>query len=97
LQEATPKLRVPTPIKQQTKISIPTQDKIKIPDADVISLAVEHKGRLTPTLLCLKMKIPMHEAKIKLEELYDQDVFLMQVDEDNALLEYQLRDKNLLS
>jgi ribosomal protein S25 len=97
LQQGTPKLTVPIPLKQQTKIRISNQDRIKIPDADVISLAVEYKGRLTPTLLCLKMKIPIQEAKIKLEELYEQDVFLMQVDDENALLEYQLRDKSLFS
>jgi len=79
------------------KLAIPETQKIKIPDAEVLKLAIENNGRLTPTLLCVKLKISMDEAKMKLEDLYDQDVFLMQVNEENALLEYELRDKNLLS
>ncbi len=70
--------------------------RIKIPDAEVIQLAIEHDGRLTPTLLCLKSKISIEEAKYKLEELYEQGTFVMDLDESNYVLEYQLRDKSLL-
>ncbi|MGH1337803.1 MAG: hypothetical protein ACRBFS_16905 [Aureispira sp.] len=78
-------------------IPTPTEiGRIKIPDADVIQLAIEHDGRLTPTLLCLKSKISIEEAKQKLEELYEQGTFVMDVDESNYVMEYQLRDKSLL-
>lgn len=70
--------------------------RLKIPDADVIQLAIEHDGRLTPTLLCLKSKISIEEAKQKLEQLYEQGTFVMDVDEANYVMEYQLRDKSLL-
>lgn len=72
-------------------------ERIKIPDADVIQLAIEHDGRLTPTLLCLKSKISIEEAKCKLEQLYEQGAFVMDVDETNYVMEYQLRDKSLLA
>ncbi|MGH1337802.1 MAG: hypothetical protein ACRBFS_16900 [Aureispira sp.] len=72
------------------------EGRIKIPDADVIQLAIEHDGRLTPTLLCLKSKISIEEAKYKLEQLYEQGTFVMDVDEVNYVMEYQLRDQSLL-
>ena len=96
LNQVTPKLKIPQTFENKTPLNAPNQEKLKIPDADVIRLAIDHKGRLTPTLLCLKLKIPMHEAKMKLEELYDQGAFEMHVGEGNAVLEYQLRDRNLL-
>jgi predicted transcriptional regulator len=74
----------------------PTVERIKIPDADVIQLAIEHDGRLTPTLLCLKHKISIEEAKQKLEMLYEQGTFVVDVDESNYVMGYQLRDKSLL-
>lgn len=72
------------------------EERIKIPDADVIRLAIEHDGRLTPTLLCLKSKVSIEEAKYKLEQLYEQGTFVMDVDESNYVMQYQLRDKSLL-
>ena len=71
-------------------------ERLKIPDAEVIQLAIEHDGCLTPTLLCLKTKISIEEAKYKLEQLYEQGAFLMNVDESNYVIQYQLRDKFLL-
>ncbi|MFK7798158.1 MAG: hypothetical protein AB8E82_11940 [Aureispira sp.] len=81
--------------------ALPTQlpnveERIKIPDADVIQLAIEHDGRLTPTLLCLKSKISIEEAKYKLEQLYEQGTFVMDIDESNYVMQYQLRDQSLL-
>jgi hypothetical protein len=80
--------------------SIPSQprspERIKIPDADVIQYAIENNGRLTPTLLCLKGKISIEEAKYKLEELYEQGAFVMDLDDSNYVMEYQLRDQSLL-
>jgi hypothetical protein len=83
-------------------LPLPTQlpkveERIKIPDADVIQLAIEHDGRLTPTLLCLKSKISIEEAKYKLEQLYEQGTFVMDIDESNYVMQYQLRDQSLLS
>lgn len=83
---------------ERLKIPLPkTVQKIKIPDADVLELAVNHKGRVTASLLCLKLKIPMADAQIKLEELHEEGALLMDVDEENAVIEYHLRDKSLLS
>jgi predicted transcriptional regulator len=83
------------------KIKIPTttsgDGRIKIPDAEVIQYAIENNGRITPTLLCLKSKISIEEAKLRLEELYEQGAFLMDVDESNYVMEYQLRDQSLLN
>lgn len=85
------------------KIALPNHSfekdaiRLKIPDADVLKLAIEHKGRLTATLLCLKLKISMQEAQLKLEELYEQGAFIMDVNEKEAIVEYHLRDRNLLS
>lgn len=86
-------------LEEVQKIAIPSTPKaerIKIPDADVIQLAIEHDGRLTPTLLCLKSKISIEEAKQKLEALYEQGTFVVDVDESNYVMGYQLRDKSLL-
>jgi len=92
----TPKLRT-TPRKNDLgKIAIPDQNRLKIPDADILQLAIDNKGKLTPTLLCLKKKIPINEAKIILEELYEEGAFIMDLDEENCIMEYQLRDKSLL-
>lgn len=70
--------------------------KLKIPDADVLQLAIENKGQLSPENLCLKLNIPLSEAKIKLDDLYNEGVFVLDADEDDALLRYSLRDKSLL-
>jgi ribosomal protein S25 len=82
--------------RNRTQLAIPEQEKIKIPDADVLQLAIEYDGRLTPTLVCIKLKVSMDEAKMKLENLHEQGVFELAIDEQNALLEYQIRDRSLL-
>ena len=101
LTKAIPKLEV-SQIAFKTKLPknhklLEEQVKLKIPDADVLSLAIEHKGRLTTTLLCLKLKISIEEAQIKLDALYEQGAFIMDVNQKDALVEYHLRDKNLLA
>lgn len=96
IQHKTPQLRT-TPKKSDLgKMKIPESEKIKIPDADVIALALQNNGRVTPTMLCLDKKIPINEAKLKLEALYEQGAFVMDVDESNYVMEYHLRDKSLL-
>lgn len=91
-----PKLRTSAKKSALQKIQLPIEQRIKIPDADVIQLAIDHAGKLTPTLLCLKKKISIDEAKQKLEELYEQGAFVMDVDEVNYVMEYRLRDQSLL-
>jgi len=91
-----PKLRDVSKKSQLQKIKISGAERIKIPDADVIQLAIDHDGKLTPTLLCLKKKVSIDEAKQKLEALYEQGAFVMDVDEENYVMEYHLRDRSLL-
>ena len=91
-----PKLRTTLKKKDIGKLAIPEQGRIKIPDADIIQLAIENDGKLTPTLLCLKKKIPINEAKIILEDLYEEGAFIMDLDETNYIMEYRLRDNSLL-
>jgi hypothetical protein len=38
----------------------------------------------------------MRETKVKLEDFYGQGVFVMDLDQENSVIEYQLRDKSLL-
>jgi predicted transcriptional regulator len=101
LMKGIPKLEVSkmafkTKLPKNNKL-LQEQVKLKIPDADVLRLAIEHKGRLTPTLLCLKLKISIVEAQVKLDALYEQGAFIMDVNQNDALVEYHLRDKNLLA
>lgn len=101
LVKTKPKLEIS---KVASKMKLPTnnkllqeQVKLKIPDAEVLQLAIKHKGRLTPALLCLKLKISMEEAQIKLDDLYEQGAFIMDINQKEALVEYHLRDKKLLA
>jgi len=96
LHTPQPVLRDAPRKRERTQLVIPTQEKIKIPDADVLQLAIEYDGRLTPTLVCIKLKVSMDDAKLKLEHLHEQGVFEIAIDEQNALLEYQIRDRTLL-
>jgi len=96
LHTSQPVLREIPRKKDRAQLVIPEQEKIKIPDATVLQLAIEHDGRLTPTLVCIKLQVSMDEAKLKLENLHEQGVFEMAIDEQNTLLEYQIRDRTLL-
>lgn len=96
LHVSQPVLRTAPRKRDKAQLVIPAQEKIKIPDADVLQLAIEHDGRLTPTLVCIKLQVSMDEAKLKLESLHEQGVFEMGIDEQNALLEYKIRDRSLL-
>ena len=96
LHTPRPVLRDAPRKRSNTQLAIPEQEKLKIPDADVLQLAIDHQGRLTPTLVCIKLRVSMDEAKLKLEDLHEQGVFELAIDEQNALLEYQIRDRSLL-
>jgi hypothetical protein len=85
--------KIPLPKNQK---ALKEQVKLKIPDAEVLNLAIEYKGRLTPILLCLKLKISIEEAQIKLDDLYEQGAFIMDINPKEALVEYHLRDRSLL-
>ncbi|MEH0156615.1 hypothetical protein V6R21_20870 [Limibacter armeniacum] len=65
-----------------------------IPDAEVIRIAVEQHGRVTPASLCFKANISADEAKVRLEELYQKGIFELDVTENGTLC-YQLTDKDL--
>lgn len=84
-------------VKETQKIALDElQPRIKIPDATMINLAIQYKGMLTPALVCVKLNISLQEAKQKLEELQEQGVFVLDIDNQNSLITYQLRDKTLL-
>ena len=98
LQQTPPILRQAHQL-PKTKIDISNiehSSKIKIADADVLQLAINNKGTITPTELCVKLKIPIDTAKEKLEELYEQGAFKMDVNEQHSIMEYRLVDDNLL-
>lgn len=67
-----------------------------ITDADVISVAVQSKGKVTPAALCLKLNISIDEAKKKLDELYKKEIFEIDVTETGTVT-YLLSDKDLLN
>ncbi len=67
-----------------------------ITDADVISVAIQANGKVTPASLCLKLNISIDEAKKKLDELYKKEIFEISVTETGALT-YSLLDKDLLN
>ncbi len=91
-----PKLKTPKQIQQIGGFDTPDDGRIKIPDADILQLAIDNNGRLTPTSVCLRLKIPMGLAKSRLEDLHEEGLFELDVDEENALITYQLIDKSLL-
>jgi hypothetical protein len=68
----------------------------RLTDSEVIKLAVETKGKLTATLLCLKAGISIDEAQATLERLQLKGVFDLQVTENGSML-YVLNDIDLLS
>jgi predicted transcriptional regulator len=65
-------------------------------DAEVISAAVQSKGKITPTALCLKLNISVDEAKRRLEDLRKKEIFEIDVTENGAIT-YSLIDKDLLN
>lgn len=78
------------------KMALPMlQERIKIPDAEVLQLAIENGGSLTPASLCVKGKIPLVEAQKVLEELYEKGAFTLDADQTGSVVEYQLRDPSL--
>jgi len=66
-----------------------------ISDADIISAAIQAKGKISPTALCLKLDISVDEAKRRLEDLRKKEIFEIDVTE-TGLITYDLIDKGLL-
>ncbi|TAH19961.1 MAG: hypothetical protein EAZ08_07840 [Cytophagales bacterium] len=67
-----------------------------ITDADIISAAIQTKGKITPTALCLKLNISIDEAKRRLEDLRKKEIFEIDVTETGSIT-YNLLDKDLLN
>lgn len=67
-----------------------------ITDADIIAAAIQTKGKITPTALCLKLNISIDEAKRRLEDLRKKEIFEIDVTETGAIT-YSLLDKDLLN
>ncbi|MCC5943825.1 MAG: hypothetical protein JJT94_02750 [Bernardetiaceae bacterium] len=66
-----------------------------ITDRQILQAAVEAKGSLTATGLCLKIDMSIEEAQERLEQMHKNGTFDIQVD-DLGNIRYELRDKNLL-
>jgi predicted transcriptional regulator len=64
-------------------------------DADIISVAVSEKGKLTATMLCLRKNIPIEQAQQLLERLHEKQVFEIVIS-DKGVVEYHLMDESLL-
>ena len=68
---------------------------LPLQDGEVIRLAVECKGKLTASLLCMKANIQYDDAKVMLERLQRKGVFDVDVSDNGSLL-YLLRDWEIL-
>lgn len=69
--------------------------RIPINDADILKLAINNNGRLTPTIICIEKQVSLDEAQDLLDNLYEKGAFHIDVDEDNGTIEYWLRDAKL--
>jgi hypothetical protein len=73
-----------------------TEDgRIPLNDADLLQLAIEKDGCLTPAIVCLEKKIPLDDAQDLLDELYEKGAFYLEVDEKDGTIEYKLRETKL--
>jgi hypothetical protein len=74
------------PIREVKGLPAPT-----LSDGEVIRYAVESKGKLTPSLLCMKAKLQFDDAKVILERLQRKGVFDVEV-LDGGIMVYTLPD-----
>ena len=82
------------------KIAIPKIEdnddgRIPINDSDILKLAIDHKGRLTPTVICIEKQISLDDAQDLLDGLYEKGAFHIEVDDNSGTIEYWLRDSKL--
>jgi predicted ArsR family transcriptional regulator len=68
----------------------------KVTDSELINLALQNKGVLSASLVCVKLNVSIDEAKQKLEELRQKDIFVSEVNENGALV-YRLIDSDLIN
>ena len=66
-----------------------------IQDSEIIKLAIQSKGKLSATSLCLKKEIEVDLAQQVLNNLQERHVFDIHVN-NNGTIEYWLNDKSLL-
>ena len=89
------------PLGQKEKLAIIDEDfiaedgRISLNDADLLKLAIDKEGRLTPAIVCLEKKIPLDDAQDLLDELYEKGAFYLEVDEKDGTIEYILRESKL--
>jgi hypothetical protein len=60
-------------------------------DAQIISLALENKGIVSASMVCIKLNMGIDEAQKKLEELRQKQVFITEISDNGGLL-YRLLD-----
>ncbi len=82
------------------KVEIPSLEtaddgRIRIDDSEILKLAIENDGRLTPTLICVEKQISLDDAQEVLDKLYEKGAFHIEVDEYDGMIEYWLRDSKL--
>jgi predicted transcriptional regulator len=81
------------------KITLPknaeNDGRIAIKDADLLKLAINNEGRLTPTLVCVEKQVSLDEAQELIDKLYEKGAFNIEVDENDGTIEYILRDTKL--
>lgn len=68
----------------------------RLTDRDVINIALETDGRVSPTSLCVKGDVNIDEARTLLERLHAKGVFDVEI-KDNGNLVYILNDLDLLT
>ena len=68
----------------------------KLSDSEVINIALESGGKISPVSLCVKGKVSIDEAQLMLERLHGRGVFDVEIKETGSLV-YVLNDLDLLS
>lgn len=82
---------VPTKLQRESKVILPSS----MPDGEVIRIAVECKGKLTASLLCLKATLQFEEAQTILERLQRKGVFDIEVNKNGTIV-YILEDWEMM-
>ncbi len=67
----------------------------KLSDGEIISIAVDSDGKISPTSLCVKAGISIDESQALLERLHAKGVFDIEI-KDNGSIVYLLNDLDLL-
>ena len=57
-----------------------------MPDGEIIRIAVEHKGKITVPLLCMKGKMQIDAAKALLERLQRKGIFEVEVNAQGSIV-----------